>query len=70
MSDLPSSPSAAGNVSGQSTASSLATKAIASSPGEHRPAKPPLSTGGEVALWLFGILLPIATITLEATTHW
>ena len=70
MSDLPSSPSVAGNVSAQSTASSLATKAIASSPGEHRPAKPPLSTAGEVWLWLFGILLPAATITLEATTHW
>ena len=70
MSDLPSSPSAAGNVSGQSTASSLAAKAIASSPGEHRPAKPPLSTAGEMWLWIFGILLPVATIALEVTTHW
>ncbi len=70
MSDLPSSPSAAGNASGQSTASTAAAGAVASSPGEHRPAKPALTTAGEVMLWLFGIILPACTIGLEATYHW
>ncbi len=70
MSDIPSSPSAAGNVSGQSTASTAAAGAVASSPGEHRPAKPALTTAGEVMLWLFGIILPACTIGLEATYHW
>lgn len=70
MSDLPSSPSVPRNLSEQSTASSRAAKTVTSSPGQLRPAKPPLSPAGEVLLWLFGILLPIATIGLEATEHW
>jgi len=69
MSDHPASPSAAGNVSGQSTPASVTAKAIARSPGEQRPTKPPLTTAGEVMLWLFGILLPVGTIVLEATQH-
>lgn len=68
MSELPSSPAAAGKVSGQSVTSSPAAN-VARSPGEHRPPKPPLGSFGKFALWLFGILLPVGTITFEANTH-
>ena len=69
MSDLPSSPAAAGKVSGQSVTSSPAANAVAHSPGARRPPKPPLGPFGEFMFCFFGILLPIGTITFEALTH-